>query len=209
MTHVIITRMLYPENSPAFDERLAFYRSLVLPRLKAQSVKDFDIAVLCGRYHADIFERLGLIPFHLKNNWLGQKPGKFWSCFTTWDNIEGLEKYDVQSNLDSDDLVSDKYVERIRRAVEVDGGKQSLHIHFQPRLFNLLTLEEKPQKKQYGLGVGSAFYSLYQPDKTNYAYIGQDSHLRAGSYADKSILIGEGYCWIGIHDNNDSTTMDC
>ena len=211
MTHIVISRMLYARGDPKFEERLAIYKSLYLPRLRLQSTKDFDIGVLCNKAHAHIFRDLGVIPFHRKDKWLGQKPKRFWSCLTNWDEIKGLDKYDIQTNLDSDDLVSDGFVKRIQVAVqkEIDEGhKGSLHIHFQPRLFELHTFIEKAQQKNYGSNEGSAFYSLYQPDKDNYIYVGQDSHIRIGSYMDKSVLIGEGYCWINVHDNNDSTTMN-
>ena len=203
---VVITRMLYAENDPKFQERLAIYRALCLPRLRNQSVKDFDIAVLCNRKHAKIFKRLGVIPFFLKKEWFGKvgETGK-WSAVAKWEDIEGIKKYDIQTNLDSDDLVSDKYVSAIQKRV---GGKKSLHIHFQPRLFNFHTLEEKEMKTKYGKDRGSAFYSLYQPNKENYIYIGQGSHINMWKYASRSILLREGYCWVGIHGNNDSTTMN-
>jgi len=211
MKHILITRMLYAGDDPKFEERLALYKTLCLPRLKLQTEKNFDIGVLCNKAHANIFKDLGIIPFHRKDNWLGQKPDRFWSCMTKWDEIEGLEKYDIQSNLDSDDLVSSEYIKRIQAAVqkEINGGfTGSLHIHFQPRLFDLHTLTDGTQKKRYDDEEGSAFYSLYQPDKENYVYVGQDSHRRMASYMDKTILIGEGYCWMNIHGGNDSTTIN-
>jgi hypothetical protein len=210
MTHIVISRMIYEEDDPKFEERLSLYKTLCLPRLRLQTEKNFDIGVLCNRKHAHFFKELGIIPFHRKDKWTGQKPDRFWSCMTKWDELEGLEKYDIQTNLDSDDLVSDRFIERIQSAVqkEIDNGFiGSLHIHFQPRLFELHTLTDKAQRKRYDNKEGSAFFSLYQPDKENYIYIGQDSHRRMPIYMSKSILIGEGYCWICVHDNNDSTNM--
>lgn len=211
MNQVVITRMLYATDNPAFEERLAIYRALCLPRLRRQKNKNFDIAVLCNREHKKVFEDLGVIPFFRKDNWLGQKPKKFWSCFSKWEELEGLDKYDIQTNLDSDDLVSDMFIDKIQRTIEDEinnGHKGSLHIHFQPRLFSFHDLVEKPQKRQYSDSSGSAFYSIYQPDKERYISLIEDSHTRIQAYMDKSVLIGEDYCWIGIHDNNDSTTIN-
>jgi hypothetical protein len=205
MSHIVITRMLYEDNDPRFEDRLALYKTLCLPRLERQTDKEFNVAVLCNKSHRNIFAKLGIIPFHLKDNWFGRVGKIGWSAFTPWENVKGLDKYDIQSNLDSDDLVSENYIERIKK---VAVGDNSLHIHFQPRLFNLHTFEEKEQKKKYNEECGSAFYSLYQPDKKKYIYVGHDSHIRMGQYMDKSILIGEGYCWINIHGSNDSTTMN-
>ena len=205
--YVVITRMLYADNDPKFEERLSIYRALCLPRIKKQTIKT-DIAVLCNKAHANIFKSLGVIPFFMRDGSVGKKPGRFWSCLTNWDNIEGLDEYDVQINIDSDDLITDNYVWRINKAIEME-KEQSLHIHFQPRIFNFHTFEEKEQNKKYNTKEGSAFYAIYQPNKDNYVYIGQTSHLFMPSLMNKSVLIGEGYCWIGIHDNNDSTTMQC
>jgi hypothetical protein len=208
MNQVVITRMLYAEDDPRFEKRLATYRAICLPRLERQTVRDFDISVLCNKAHADIFKKMGVIPSYMKDGWLGRKPNKFWSCLTTWDNIEGLEKYDIQTNIDSDDMLAPNYIWRIRKAIELDGGERSMHIHFQPRLFSFFTLEEKEQKKKYNNKEGSAFYSFYQPNKKNYVYIGETSHITAASFMDKTVLVGEGYCWIGIHDDNDSSSMN-
>ncbi len=211
MTHIVITRMIYAEDDPRFEERLSLYKMLCLPRLKLQTEKNFDIGVLCNKAHAHIFRDLGIIPFHRTDDWTGQKLGRFWSCMTKWKELEGLGKYDIQTNLDSDDLVSSEFIKRIQTAIqrEIDDGfTGSLHIHFQPRLYDLYTFADKTQKKRYDDKEGSAFYSLYQPNKENYIYAGQDSHRRMSIYMDKSILIGEGYCWICVHESNDSTTMN-
>ncbi len=205
MKHVVITRLLYKEDDRLL-KRLELYKKYCLDSLKKQTKTDFDIAVLCNRDHSKIFKDMGIIPFHFKDNWFGQKPKKYWSCFRGWDNVEGLDMYDIQTSLDSDDFVAPNYLETIENTIDRE-AEGSLHVHFQPRFFNIATGEDLPQKKQYSEETGSAFYSLYQPDKTNYVYCGHDSHLRIGKLMDKSILIKEGYCWIGVHDDNDSTRI--
>jgi hypothetical protein len=205
--HAIITRMVYEEDDPKFEERLAIYRAMCLPRLRLQKNKNFDISVLCNKKHADIFRSLGIIPHFLKEEFYGERmPVGTWILYTPWENIEGLEKYDIQTNLDSDDLVSPDYTEKIEEEMKKHNCKTLLS--FQERLYNPHTFEEKEMRKKYHEKMPSAFYSLYQPDKTNYIYINHDSHLQMHKYAEKSIIVGEGYCWASIHGNNDSTTMN-
>lgn len=203
MKHIVVTRMLYTDND-RFFKRLELYKKYTLKSLKEQSVHNFDIAVLCNRKHKEAIRELGVIPFFVGKDNFGQRD-KTWHCKVSWSEIEGLGKYDIQSNIDSDDWVCHKYIEKIQ---ELSVGDKSIHIHFQPLLFNLKTQEIKAMRNRYDSNNGSAFYSLYQPDKTNYIYIGQDGHRRMQNYADKTIIICESYAYVGIHDDNDSTTMN-
>ena len=209
--HAVITRMLYKEDDPQFEERLAIYRAFSLPRLKLQTVQDFDIIVLCNKKHSGVFKKLGLKVAFYKDGFLGHRPRGLYNSFTPFENIEGMDMYDIQTSIDSDDLVAENYIWRIRKAIEIEGYDKSLHIHFQEELYNPHTLERKSMKIKYGVppkNWGSAFYSLYQPDKKNYIFAGQETHLHISQHFEKSILIGEGYCWAMIHGSNDSTTMD-
>lgn len=206
MTHAIVTRMLYPDRE-RLDERMEIYLKHCLPRLRIQTKQGFDIVVLCNRKHRKVFEKLGIIPIFMKDNWFGQRPTKYWSAFTSYDNLEGYIKYDIQTSIDSDDMLSRDYVETVEDIIKKESEGKSLHIHFKPRFYKLSTGEEKYQDRDYGINRGTAFYSIYQPDKRNYVYVGSDSHLWMPKKFNKSIFMPEGYCWIGIHDNNDSTTM--
>lgn len=201
--HVVVTRMLY-EDDKKFLARLELYKNILLKSLEAQTNQNFDIAVLCNRKHQEFIKEIGVIPFFVGENNYGQKD-KTWHVKVPWEEIEGLEKYDIQSNIDSDDYVSEEYIEIIQESC---GGGKSIHIHFQPILHNYITGEKKRMSNRYDKNTGSAFYSLYQPNKENYIYIGQDGHRRMQNYAEKTILIGEGHCFVGVHDSNDSTTMN-
>jgi hypothetical protein len=201
MTHVFVTRMLYTDDD-RFYKRLELYKKYTLKSLREQTNKNFDIAVLCNRKHATTISSLNVIPFFVGKDNFGQKD-KTWHCKVPWSEIEGLKKYDIQSNIDSDDFVSKEYVELIQ---SLSVGDKSIHIHFQPVLFNHKTGEYKDMNNKYNESNGSAFCSLYQPNKDNYIYIGQDGHRRIQNYTDKTIIINKGYAFVGIHDNNDSTT---
>jgi len=200
--HVVVTRLLYKDYYD-FRKRLELYKETALDCLKKQTNQSFDIAVLCNPEHQEDIRELGIIPFFRKDRQLGGHVGKYWHTMTPWENIEGLKKYKIQTNLDSDDIASADYIEKIK---SIARGDKSLHIHFQPRLYNYNTGEEKKTNIRYN-NSGSMFYSLYQPTG-KYTYIGHDSHKEMGSYASKSILVGEGYAWLTIHDNNDSSTWN-
>jgi hypothetical protein len=206
MSHVVVTRMLYQDDDKFLD-RLELYKKNLLPSLKKQINRHFDIAVLCNRKHADVLRKLGVTPFFLKDKKNFGQRDKTWHCKVKLSEIEGLGMYDIQSNIDSDDWVAKEYIDKVQ---VLSKRNKSAHIHFQPLLVNLKTGETKEMKNRYNGEPenGSAFYSLYQPNKKNFIYVGQDGHRRMGKYMERSILITSGYAFVGIHDKNDSTTWN-
>jgi hypothetical protein len=204
LTHVVITRMLYKDDG-RFLKRLELYKKHLLNSLKKQRRQNFDVAVLCNRRHAEYLTELGVIPFFLKDpDNLGQRD-KTWHVKVPWSEIDELEKYYIQSNIDSDDFVSDDYIQMVQHFAE---GEEKLLIQFQPSLVDYKTEVIKPMRNKYDEENGSAFCSLYQPTEDNYIYIGQDGHRKMPKYANRTITIGEGYAFVGIHDDNDSTTIN-
>ena len=204
-THVIVTRMHY-KNVSDLLKRIEIYKKGLLKNLLNQEDKNFDIGVLCRKEHEQIIRNIHprIIPFFTDRD--GWKVDKCWALFIEWRDIYGLGKYDIQTNVDSDDLVSPQFTKIIRQALV--GAEVSTHIHFAPMLKNHFTGEIKSVRDNYFNGNKSAFYSLYQPDKEDYIYIGQDSHTKFSKYAERSILIPEGEVWVQIHDSNDSSTME-
>lgn len=200
---VIITRLLY-EDDNRFQKRLSLYKQYLLSSLEKQTNKDFDVAALCNRKHAPVLRSIGVIPYFTREGNFGTRD-KTWHIKIPWSEIEGLDKYDIQSNIDSDDWVSGDYIQTIQ---ELAQGDKSIHIHFQPLLVDIKTGLVKKMKSVYNENNGSAFCSLYQPNKDNYIYIGQDGHRRMQNYADKTIIIDEGRCFVGVHDDNDSTHIN-
>lgn len=200
MNHIVVTRLLYKEG---FEERFELFQKTLLPSLEKQKNQNFDIGVLCAPEHKKRVEGLGLIAFHRKDGSYGKKRGKYWGSRAKWDDITLEKKYDIQSNIDSDDMVSEDYIDIVQKHCK---GDKIIHVHFHPVLYEWKTGRIKNMNKRHGPHRGSAFYSLYQPNKENYIYIGQNSHRNMPKYADKSILI-KGHSWVVIHDNNDSSSM--
>ncbi len=202
-SHIIVSRLFY-ENEQDLKDRLPVFKETALKSLLEQTDQNFDIAVLCKPEHKDLVKiHPRIIPFFsdkekikmLKNN----------GSFFQWEDVYGLEKYDIQTNVDSDDTVSPIFTTKIQ---EVMADKDHItHIHFQPLLKDYQTGEVKQMKMRYSDSFQSMCYSLYQPNKDNYIFIEQDSHTTFGKYAEESILIPEGYCWMNIHGKNDCSTM--
>lgn len=197
MRHAVIVRMIY--NDEEFRKRLALFAETAYRSLCKQTDKNFDVLIKCNPSHFAWVKSIGLKPFCQTVPPERDEKGRF-KDFVGWDKIRELSPgdYDLYSSLDSDDFVHPEYIARVKQECD----EENLHIHFQPRLYNIKTGEEKETKRKYG-EKGSAFYSLY---KSPY-FIGCDSHLKMPQYANKSKLI-DGYCWIGIHDDNDSSHME-
>lgn len=208
MTHILITRFHYPLHDPRFRWRLAYYRSMVLPRLLQQTDQNFVIGIWCNPAHDKIFKSLSdkIIPFHVKSSHISYRQTrlkKYFYDFNSWNNVVGLEKYDIQSGLDSDDLVSLDYIETINKAFA--SKTERTHLSFQPLIFNAKTLTTKDMWNKYGSRHGSAFFSLFQPDKEDYHFIYETSHLRLWKFAKESITLPAGKCWATVHYINEST----
>ncbi len=193
--------MLYKEKKD-FLKRFELYKKLTLNSLRKQTRQGFDIAVKCNPKHTHIVkeEFPDIITFYQTKTTTKNKYG-YYVDFVGWEHIKGLDKYKIQTSLDSDDFVSENFIKKIEDTVK--GKNHSVHIHFQPTIYNIKTGEKKKMKRRYG-EKGSVVYSLYNAD----VFIGCDSHLKMGNYAKESILIGEGYAFMGIHNNNDSSRID-
>jgi len=187
--HVVIIRFHYPENHPKFEWRFAFFQAMVLPRLLSQNVQNFDIAIWCNPIHADRFKALSdrIITFGIKPEVEGKikegyerKAKHYFVDFVSWKHVVGLDKYHIQTALDSDDLiVSNDYIGYIQ-AVFKDMPHTS-HISFQPYIFDTSSLQMHDCPKRYSTREGSCFYSIYHPlDGSKYTFLYDDSHLKIG-----------------------------
>lgn len=218
LSHVLIINMTYVTEDPMFDIRLEWFKNEVLPKILAQTDQNFDLAIKCNPAHADKVRAVHdkIVVFH-ETNWDSINKGDivFSRCsgkyqvrkFSKWKDIVGLKQYDIQSGLDSDDFIAPNYIEKIKEEVMKTDMTQSLHIHFQPEAIDTNGNIKTCKRARYGPKKGSAFYSIYQPDKTNYIFLRDDSHIRMPYKCKKTILIPEGYCWIMCNKNNYGTRL--
>lgn len=210
MTHGLVIRFHYEKGDPRFGWRLAYFKAMVLPRLLNQTEQNFEIAIRCNPCHETILKNLSkkITTFRVRGeaeNFRMIKNKKYFVDFAPWHQVIGMKDYDIQSGLDSDDLVAENYIETIQSVIKQKAKGQSLHISFQPEIFNAETLKTYPIGKEYTRERGSAFFSIYQPDKQHYIFAYEKSHLVIGKEMSQSIILPAGYCWASVHGNNYST----
>ena len=217
LTTAFIMRMHYKKNDPRFEWRLAFFASMVLPKLLAQTDQNFDICMRVNEHHADrvralsdkikIFNVAPRVKNKIKNGYRS-KARKYFIDFVDFKHVVGLDKYDIQIGLDTDDMpLRGDFVERIKDEVVTRGGK-SIHISFQPHVFHVPTLRMFEAPVKYGARKGSAIFALYQSDEVRkYVFAYEDSHLKMPRFAVTRIAIEEDFCAYSVHDNNASTSL--
>lgn len=213
MTVAFIIRFHYKKDDPRFEWRFNYFKKYVLTNILAQTFQGFDICIWVNEWHRHYFEELNVPNIKLftvkgENVRYKQNNGKrYFVDFVKWNQVQGLEKYDVQLGLDSDDLITDQYLAIVMATIEKNKDAKSLHVSFQPMLHDVATGNQKPMPQVYNSLKGSAFFALYQPDKEKYIFAYQDSHLRLGRYCEKSITIPAGYCYASCHEFNESTRI--
>lgn len=202
MNHIIITMFAYPPGK-RFLDRLEIYKKWHLSALHKQTLQNFDIGAICHPENDHYLKELGVIPVHTKDGYNGHihPTRKHWEYYTPWENIDGIKKYEVQTGLDTDNFLEPNYVERLYEELEKLPKDKPAHIHFQPEIWNIITGEKKRMNSRYGVDWGSAMYSIYQP-REPYYFIYHDSHSRMNKLFKTSVLVKEGYCWVGLHDEN-------
>lgn len=213
MNHIVIIRFHYEENDPRWPWRFQYFKEQVLPRLLNQTNQDFDIGIRCNRWQIPFFMELSdkIIPFYVKNEKAQYRPigGKmYFFDFAKWEDVVGLKQYDIQSGLDSDDLVSPNYIQKTKDSISEFALKhpgKSFHLSFQPEIHNVKTYETYPIGVKYSPRVGSAFFAIYQPKKEKYIFAYQYSHMKLGQVMDFSITLPAGSCWASVHELNEST----
>lgn len=202
-----IIRFHYEENDKRFPWRLDFFKNEVLPRIKNQTFKDFDICIGCNQWQVKIFQELGLKTFTA--DWpVRYKNNRFFHDFVKFEDLQGLEKYDVQFGLDSDDLIEENYVQtamlEIQNHIRLHRSS-SFHLSYQPKLFRWKDRRIERMNK-YNVQRGSAFMCLYQPiTENNYRFIYEESHITIIKKAVYKKIIPEGFCYAVAHDLNEST----
>lgn len=206
ITAGFVIRFHYSETDERFNWRYKFFTEKVLPRINNQTYKDFEIYIWCNPAHDKLFIKLGCKVFHAPDVRRYNSNG-YYHDFTPYNELSGLPKLDLQIGIDSDDFISRDFVKIIIDAVEFhkkNNPNKSLHICFQPELFNLKT-KLHSKMRTYTTNKGSAFMGLFQPDKTNYRFIYSESHIYIIRKADCKKVIPAGHCYAVKHNLNETT----
>lgn len=217
MKTAFIIRMHYKRDDKKWLWRLAYFQAIVLPKILAQKDKDFDICMRVNPHHADqvlaLSDKIKIFDATpSRRDWVDpkyrKKQKKYFIDFLDYKHLVGLDKYDIQIGIDSDDiLLRDDFVSRVKEEVLKDPSK-SLHISFQPHIFHTNTLRMFECPTKYGVGHGSPIFALYQTqDQKRYLYAYEESHLKMPTNAKRKIRIEEDYCCYSVHSCNSSTGL--
>ena len=204
LRHAVIIRMHYQPGDPKFDWRLAFFRSMVLPRLLTQTCQDFEIWVVCHPEHVQEIAGIGSIG---SINAVGLPNFSTLGMWTSQDLGDALPRFDLQTALDSDDLVTLNYIDRIREEVGQHLG-QKLIVSFQPYKLNLLDLRRYVMWERYCETQCSMFWTLYTPPGEEYRSVLEFDHSFAWKWCPNVVTIPEGYCDMAIHGGNMETGLE-
>ncbi len=110
LTTAFIIRMHFEKNDPRWSWRLAYFQSIVLPKILMQDDQDFDICIRANKYHTDELKALShkIKVFDAKTSKKGwikpgyeEKVGKYFIDFLNFEDLTGLHKYDIQIGIDS------------------------------------------------------------------------------------------------------------
>jgi len=202
MTKTFVIRFHYAKDNPQFEWRFEFFKKEVLPRILAQTDQNFDIAIWCEKHHEEIFKSLSpkIKIFQAEYK---KRDSHLFIDYTAWENVAGLEKYNVQMGLDSDDLIEPNFVEEVTK---LSVGQESIQMSFQPVKFDIFT-KKKYKMDQYSEKRGSPIFAFYQPNLDDYKFAYHTSHLRMPMVAQKVIVVPEGFVMMAIHGKNDSTKI--
>jgi len=202
MNKAFTIRFHYAKDHPDFEWRFNYFKKEVLPRILNQTQQDFDICIWCEKHHEELFRSLSpkIKTFQATYE---KRESAYFIDYTPFENTVGLERYNIQIGLDSDDLIVSDFFAKVNSLCV---GNNKLHISFQPIKLDIKS-GDKYLMKQYTKIDGSPVFVLYQPSLANYIFAYHTSHRKIHQFADETILIPEGFCYMSIHDLNDSTDI--
>jgi hypothetical protein len=203
-SHAVVVRIHSrpdDEGRRSFRWRLHYFAAELMTRLERQSSQDFDILV---RTHPSGWQDeaiLALSPkikvFHALPEWQEHirpqdkaRARRYWIDFIEYKHLADFPRYDIQTGIDSDDLVlRADFIETIERHVQAE-PERSLHISFQPYVFDWRLLGAYECQHRYSTTKGSPMFSLYQPpDHEPYVHAYHDSHLKMQTFAERRLFI--------------------
>lgn len=208
----------YYASPQQFEWRFGFFASMCLPRIRRQS-GDFDICVWCEPHHKERFELLGCKTFGVKDEYRGWiKPGhegkdQYHVDFIPWEAVVGLDKYDLQIAIDSDELLlRDDSFDVIRETFKKCPGTG--HVSFQSVLFDVPSCQLYVSGYRYAVDKGSPYYALWQPGVPDerYVFLYDESHFKIGDKMDRKYFIADdkeqAHIAASVHDWNASTRLN-
>lgn len=207
-SHCINIKLDYTDDD-LFEEAYWRFRLGQLECLKSQTIQDFDIVIRSQLKHFSVLQDLGrkfemrIKPYLFTGDPLimyngtprtHPYPSEYIQSETKY-----LDKYHIQTLLDSDDWLRPDFIARIEAEFK---GKTRKHVlNFMPVKVDIINLEIY-KMNYYRTGKGSMVQSLFCPDLDDYTLCWAYRHLALPKAIGSSTIIPEGYCWYVIHNYN-------
>ena len=207
MSAAVIIRFHYDENPSSryyatpeqFAWRYNYFASMCLPRIRRQLGEEFDICIWCEPNHKELFEKLDCKTFGITDEyreWIRPnhkgKEETYHIDFVPWNAVVGLNKYDLQIAMDSDDLLlrDDTFnvITNTFRNCEGTG-----HITFQLSVFDVTRCQLYTSHFVYSLDNGAPFYALWQPSVSDEDFVFALGPDTPGEIAIRGATLMRGY----------------
>lgn len=208
----IITRFHYPPaKRKQFEWRFGYWRDRVLPTLAAQSDRDFDIWVWCEPEHERLFQALStpeLAVNTFRAEYRPQRKGRYHVDFTTFEQTQGLPRYELQIGLDSDDMLATPAVAQIRRAVA--GARMRRLVSLQPVLLDAADGRLYRMNRRYNGRSCSAVFGMYQPRamwSRGFYFPYHTGHVTLRRLVPDMRYLPEGLALASVHSHNETTAL--
>lgn len=206
MNKAVIIRFHYDKNNPDFKWRFNYFKKEVLPRILNQSIQDFDICIWCESHHDELFKSLSSKIKVFKSLYEKKVDAKTLYDYSPFEKVKGLEKYNLQLGLDSDDMIESNLLEKLEEICKKENRKTLISI--QPIKKHLRTGKKYRMKSYERRNRCSPCFAIYQPEiKEDYEWPYYRSHYRLNFDFNNVIYLDEGYCTMSIHNFNDSTKI--
>ena len=205
----VVTRFYYPEWDDDVQTRYDFWVNECLPRLNDQTDLGFRLNLWVddgphGTSNMKTPSGVGAVDINFFTVNLPDLNG--WEGFANWGNVQGFDGSRVMVGLDSDDLVSPKFIETVRK--ESENRNRNTLVSFQPTKLDIASGDVYRMKNYRSRNKCSPVFAMIQPDPDDRVFPYYRGHYRMPN-DDRwdMVYLGEGYCQMGIHELNALTTI--
>lgn len=195
--HIVCTRFSFFSKEELI-QRLPLLKEIVIPSLKKQTNQNFTWAIIINWDHLDIITEeidYDFVPLYSMEE------------YRALVNIQG---FNLQTRHDSDDGLSEDYIQKIHDAVTPHLSKERVLIHFKVMKMDYKSGRKWARERQYNSKTASMFLTIYQRDKPIDLFIYQYSHDQMPKVVrfQKIITMPIGDCFWVMHNFQNHKSED-
>ncbi len=196
---------------------MAYFAAMCLPRIRDAAL-NADVYLRVQEWQRPWCDSLGCIPWTVRPEFEGWiKPGyeekatRYHVDFVPWEGVVGLQRYDLQIAIDSDELLlRPGLMQRLQSEIATAPEGESCHVSFQHEMFDVRDCRLYRSQFRYSTEKGSPLYALWQPNPEEpYVFAYDDSHQRIGQQMRHRRFVADGgqdaYVAASVHTWNAST----